>query len=185
MNNMTVTKKGNWYMFLTTPCFEFSDIENYLAPGLSYDDWCKVTGCEVQKLVFPYEWLDNYDQLQHIRPVEYKTSTLSFRVDLQLLWRNTPSLLENFTLMDWLRVFNKADIIPFIEAVDKTHKQYYPIEVDMLKDAVSIPGISMTSMLNKALKMKKPGDPDLCAPGQPCTHKCNKECIGIGCKDCK
>ena len=28
-------------------------------------------------------------------------------------------------------------------------------------------------------------DPDLYAPGQPCEHKCNEECIGIGCKDCK
>ena len=31
----------------------------------------------------------------------------------------------------------------------------------MLKDAVSIPGIFMTYVLSKALKMKKPGDPDL------------------------
>ena len=33
--------------------------------------------------------------------------------------------------------------------------------------------------------MKKPGDPDLYAPGQTCEHKCNEECIGIGCKDCE
>ena len=31
----------------------------------------------------------------------------------------------------------------------------------------------------------KPGDPGLYSPGQPCTHKCNEGCIGIGCKDCK
>ena len=55
----------------------------------------------------------------------------------------------------------------------------------MLKDAVSIPGISMTYVLNKALKMKKPGGPDLYAPGQPCDHKCKEGYIGIGCKDCK
>ena len=62
----------------------------------------------------------------------------------------------------------------------------------MLKDVVNIPGISMTFVLNKALKMKKPGDPDLYAPGQPCKHKCYEEdwrlgaaCLGIGCEDCK
>ena len=71
--------------------------------------------------------------------------------------------------LDWLRVYNEADVIPFIKAVDKTRKQYYPNEIETLKDTVSIPGISMTYMLNKALKMKKPGDPDLYAPGQPCT----------------
>ena len=43
----------------------------------------------------------------------------------------------------------------------------------------------MTYMQYKALEMKKPGDPDLYAPGQPCIHKCNEECSGIGCKDCK
>ena len=50
---------------------------------------------------------------------------------------------------------------------------------------VSILGISMTYVLNKALKMKKPEDPELYAPGQPCQHKCNEECLGIGCKDFK
>ena len=68
-------------------------------------------------------------------------------------------------MMDWLRVYNEAGIILFIEAVNKTHKQYYPDEIDILKDVVSIPGISMSYVLSKALKMKKPGD-----PGQPCNH---------------
>ena len=55
----------------------------------------------------------------------------------------------------------------------------------MLKDAVSIPGISMTYMLNKALKMKNLGDPGLYAQVQPCERKCSDTCLGIGCKDCK
>ena len=49
--------------------------------------------------------------------------------------------------------YNEADIISFIEAVDKTRRQYYPGEIDMLKDVVSIPGISMTYVLNKSRKM--------------------------------
>ena len=65
----------------------------------------------------------------------------------------------------------------------------------MLKDAVSMPGISMTCVLNKALKMKCLGDspagasqkgcPNLYAPGQPCNYKCNEGCIVRGCGDCK
>ena len=74
------------------------------------------------------------------------------------------------TIMDWLRIYNEADAIPFTEAVDKTCKQYYPDEIDMLKGVVSIPGISMTCVLNNALR-----DPNLYAPGQPCEHKCNEE----------
>ena len=77
--------------------------------------------------------------------------------------------------MDWLKVYNKADIILFIKAIDKTRKQYYPDKIDMLKDVVSIPGISMTYVLNKLLTMKQPSGAPLFTPGQPCGHKC-KEC---------
>ena len=40
----------------------------------------------------------------------------------------------------------------------------------------------MTYVLNKALKMKKPENPNLHAPGQPSFHN---NCLGVGCKDCK
>ena len=51
MNDMTVAKKDNSYMFLTTPRFKILDVKIYLAPGLSYDGWCKLShvgsvGCE-------------------------------------------------------------------------------------------------------------------------------------------
>ena len=48
----------------------------------------------------------------------------------------------------------------------------------MSKDAVSIPGISMTYVLNKALDMGA----DLYSPGQGCSHKCQNDC---NCKACK
>ena len=56
VSDVNVAKKGNSYMFLITPRFKFLDIRNYLAPGLSYDGWCKVNGCVTEKLVSPYEW---------------------------------------------------------------------------------------------------------------------------------
>ena len=40
-------------------------------------------------------------------------------------------------MMDWLKECNLADVIPFVEALEKTTEQY-PDETDMLKDAVSI-----------------------------------------------
>ena len=53
-------KKENDYMFLTTSKFKFLDVKNYIGPVLSYYAWCKSMGCIVQKLMFPYEWLDGY-----------------------------------------------------------------------------------------------------------------------------
>ena len=55
---------------------------------------------------------------------------------------------------DWLGVYNVADVVPFIEAIKKMAAQYYPDKVDVCKDAVSIPGISMTYVLNKKKKTK-------------------------------
>ena len=48
-----------------------------------------------------------------------------------------------------------ADVAPFIEAFRKMAGQYYLDNIDVCKDAVSIPGISMTYVLNKSLKKKK------------------------------
>ena len=48
-----VAKKENKYMFLTTEKFKFLDIKNFLAAGMSYDQWCKSLGCKLKKLMFP------------------------------------------------------------------------------------------------------------------------------------
>ena len=56
---------------------------------------------------------------------------------------------------DWLRVYNLADVLPFIEAFRKMARQYYPDKIDACKDSVSIPDISMTYVLSKSLKKKK------------------------------
>jgi len=72
LDTVKVAKKENSYMFLMTPRFKFLDIKNYLAPGLSYDRWCKAYGCKLEKLVFPYEWLDSYEKLDHVGPVSFE-----------------------------------------------------------------------------------------------------------------
>ena len=160
MNDMTVTKRDNLYMFLMTSRFKFLDVKNYLASGLSYNEWCKANGCAVSKLVFQYEWLDYYDKLFHVWPVEYKNFYSKLKDGSTITPEEYPEFVREFhsrgcvTMMDWLRVLTKADVIPFIGAVNKTRNQYYPDEINILKDAVSIPGISMTCMLNKALKIR-------------------------------
>ena len=34
--------------------------------------WSKAKGCSTEKLVFPYEWLGNYERLLDIRPVSHE-----------------------------------------------------------------------------------------------------------------
>ena len=191
LSDVNVAKKENSYMFLSTPNFKFLDIKNYLAPGLSYDAWCRAYGCELQKLAFPYEWFDSFEKLNHIGPVKYEEFYSSLKGGITISQEEYQNFCDEFrkrgceTMKDWLKEYNLADVKPFIEALEKTREQYYPDEIDLLKDAVSIPGISMNYVLNKALKMKKKSDQDLFAPGDPCKCKCKNDCKKVGCEKCK
>ena len=191
LSDVNVAKKENSYMFLSTPNFKFLDIKNYLAPGLSYDAWCRAYGCELQKLAFPYEWFDSFEKLNHIGPVKYEEFYSSLKGGINISQEEYQNFCDEFrkrgceTMKDWLKEYNLADVEPFIEALEKTREQYYPDEIDLLKDAVSIPGISMTYVLNKALKIKKKSTPDLFAPGEPCKCKCKNDCKKKGCEKCK
>ena len=59
------------------------------------------------------------------------------------------------TMGDWLLVYNVADVVPFIAAIRKMTEQYYPDKIDVCKDPVSIPGISMTYVLTSPWKKQK------------------------------
>ena len=191
ISNVNVAKKENSYMFLSTPKFKFLDIKSYLAPGLNYAAWCRAYGTELQKLVFPYEWLDSFEKLNHKGPVKYEDFYSSLKGGETISQEQYQNFCEEFrkrgceTMEDWLEEYNLADVKPFINALEKTREQYYPDEIDLLKDAVSIPGISMNYVLNKALKMKKKSEPDLFAPGDPCKCKCKVDCEKFPCEGCK
>ena len=183
-----VARKVNSCMFLTTPKFKLLDIKNFLAPNLSYDAWCKSLGCKLQILVFPYEWLTSYKKLSHVGPV--RRQDFYSRLPKKTISRKEYNKYrkEFFrrgceTMINWLREYNVADVEPFIEAVDKTRRQYFDDELDILKDAVSIPGISQRYVLNKGLKERP--ECELYAPGDPCKRKCEDRCTRKACKACK
>ena len=164
-------KKENDYMFLTTSRFKFLDIKNYIGPGLSYDAWCKSIGCRLQKLMFPYEWLDSYEKLSHVAPVsneDFYSNLKSSNITRDEYEQFLNLLKENdcTTMGDWLRVYDVVDIVPFLETFRKMAGQYYPDQIDVCKGAVSIPGISMTEVLNKSLEKNKKFE--LYSPGGIC-----------------
>ena len=110
-------------------------------------------------LMFPYEWLDSYKKLSHIGLASYEdfySSLKSSDIIRDVFERFLKLFKENdcTTMGDWLSVYSVADVVPFIEAFRKMAGQYYPDKIDICKDAISIPGISMTYMLNKSLKKK-------------------------------
>ena len=74
-----------------------------------------------EKARFPYEWLDDYERLSHIGPVLHKAfySMLKGNIIRDEYHKFVQNISEQGckTMMDWLKVSNKADIILFIEAV--------------------------------------------------------------------
>ena len=123
--------------------------------------------------MFPYEWLDSYEKLSHVGRVSYEDFYSSLKPTI------TRDEYEQFlklfkandctTMGDWLRIYSAADVVPFIKAFVKMAGQYYPDKIDVCKDAVGIPGTSMTYVLNKSLEKTK--GPKLYSPGDNC-HLC-------------
>ena len=59
--------------------------------------------------------------------------------------------------------------MPFAELFRKMAEQYYPDKIDVCKDAVSIPGVSITCVLHRFLGKNK--ELELYSPGGIC-HIC-------------
>ena len=116
-------------------------------------------GCRLEKLMFPYEWLDDYEKLSQVGPVSYEDFYSSFKptITRDEYERFLKLFKENdcTTIGDWLRVHNVADVILFIETFRKMAEQCYPDKIDVCKGTVSIPGISMTYVLKKSLDKTK------------------------------
>ena len=112
-----------------TPRFTFLDVKTYLTPGLSLDGWCKANGCETYKVVFPYEWLHDHDKLSHIGPIEYENFYSKLKGRSMVIQGEYTEFVQEFhsrgclTIMDQLKVYNEADVIPFAKALDKTRNK--------------------------------------------------------------
>ena len=67
------------------------------------------------------------------------------------------------TFGDWLEYYNNLDVSPFFEALVKMRDFYTGLGVDIFKDAVSLPGVSMQYILRRTLSGRSA--PELYAPG--------------------
>ena len=59
-----VIRRHNTYMCFATKKLKFLDVTQYLAPGVSYANYLKAYGCELQKGHFPYEYMDDLQKLE-------------------------------------------------------------------------------------------------------------------------
>ena len=156
-NKVRVAKNGNKTMFLLTSGFRFLGIINYLGPGTSYEKWVKAYECKTVKSWFPYEWFDRPEKLDYPGLSDYMDWYSKLKGDFVLKlseWKACKKLFREKgmkTFKDWVRYYNNLDVAPGLEALEKMRKFYTEKGIDIMKDAVSIPGVSLHYLLKGAI----------------------------------
>ena len=148
-----VIKRQNTFMCFSTPKLKFLDVTQYLAPGVSYDKYLKAYGCELHKGHFPYEYMDNLRKLDDcaLPPQAAFFSRLKNEgisnddyARCQAVWRDNG--ME--TLREYLIWYNNRDVTPFLDAIAKQAGFYKHQNIDMFKDGISVPGLSLLHLFN-------------------------------------
>ena len=152
-NNAAVIKRQNTFMCFSTTNLKFLDVTQYLAPGVSYDKYLKAYGCELQKGHFPYEYMDGIGKLadRALPPQAAFFSRLKNEgisnddyARCQAVWRNN----QMTTMRDYLVWYNNRDVTPFLDAIAKQFAFYRDRDIDMFKDGISVPGLSLLHLFN-------------------------------------
>ena len=147
-NNAAVIKRQNTYMCLYTDELKFVDICNYLAPGVSYAKYLTAYGCELGEGHFPYEYMDDLQKLDErsLPPQSAFNSRLKNEgisdtdyAACQAVWRDNG--ME--TLREYLIWYNNRDVTPFLDAIAKQAGFYRDRNIDMFKDGISVPGLTL------------------------------------------
>ena len=148
-----VIKRQNTFMCFSTTNLKFLDVTQYLAPGVSYDKYLKAYGCMQQKGHFPYEYMDNLRKLDDcVLPPQatfysrLKNEGISDEdyARCQAVWYDN----KMETLRDYLIFYNNLDVTPFLEAISKQFTFYRDRGIDMFKDGISVPGLSLLHLFN-------------------------------------
>ena len=147
-----VVKRTNKMSCIQSRRFKFLDISNFIAPGFSYAKYLKAFKCSQQKGFYPYEYMDDLEKLkQPFLPAKecfYSSlrdehiSDADYEICLNI-WKQE----KMKTLKDFLVWYNNLDVVPFVEAVEKQKEVYRTMGIDMLKDAISLPGLAVKWML--------------------------------------
>ncbi|KAK3741920.1 hypothetical protein QZH41_001681 [Actinostola sp. cb2023] len=146
-------KKNNNTMCLKTEHLKFLDITNYLAPGFSYDQFIKAYEVHQTKGFLPYEWIDSLEKLncQELPPhatffsyLKNKNITEEEYQYCQRVWKENG--METFR--EFLVWYNNLDVAPFVEAVEKMMVFWQERKIDMFKDGVSVPGLTLKYLFN-------------------------------------
>ena len=148
-----IIKRQNTFMCFSTNKLRVSDIINLLAPGFSCDKYLKAYGCTMQKGHFPYEYIDDLRKLDE--PSLPRQAALYIRLKNEGITDAECTLCQEAwcdnrmkTMRDFLVWYNNRDVVPFLEAIDKQFAFYRQQNIDMFKDGISVPGLTLLYLFN-------------------------------------
>ncbi|KAJ8017821.1 Krueppel-related zinc finger protein 1 [Holothuria leucospilota] len=149
-----IVKRCNNYMSVKSKHLLFLDVVNFIAPGFSYDAFLKAYECSQSKGFFPYEWI-NFENLADtsLPPHEAFYSDLkksNITTDEYAYCQNVWEQENMQTMKDFLTWYNNRDVVPFLEALEKMAQFYRERYIDVFKDGISVPGLTMKYLFQKA-----------------------------------
>ena len=148
----------------------FLEICSYISPGTGQEKWVKTYGAKLSKLWFPYEWFETAEKLDFPELPPHKEWFSDLKNEMALseeAYRASQRVWQEKgmrTFKELLRFCNNLDFEPFLEALNSIRHSYTGLEIDILKEAVPLPGVSMKYLLRGTLN--KRDSPELCAPGE-------------------
>lgn len=128
--------------------FRFLNLLNFVAAGFDYVKYLKAFECELTKRFLPYEWMESSEKLGCISLSLLESFCSSLRDEdisvenydyCQKVW--TDGNMKTFK--DFLVWYNKTDVVPFLEALDKQVSVYADRGIDMLGSRISLSGLSV------------------------------------------
>ena len=179
-NKVRVAKNGSKIMFLLTDRLRFLDIINYLGPGVSYEKWVEAYDCKATKSWLPYEWFDSAEKLDYPGLPDYLHWYSKLKNEYVLTRKEWEECKQTFrekgmkTFKDWLKYYNNLDVAPGLEALQKMRNFYTGKGIDIMKDAVSIPGVSLHYLLKGAIERKA----ELYAPSKEAYEMLKEAVVG-------
>ena len=108
----------------------------------------------MQKGHFPYKYMDGIGKLEDraLPPKEAFYSRLKNEdiavynyARCQTVWRDN----RMKSMRDFLVWYNNRDVVPFLEAIDKQFAFYKQQNIDIFKDGVSVPGLTLLYLFNE------------------------------------
>lgn len=153
-NDVQVIKRGNQYLSIATEHMLFLDIFNYLAPGYNYDSYLRAFTENHTKGYFPYEWMTTVRKLKNttlpLRESFYSSLTKSLISESAYaqcveVWKKN----KMKTFKDFLIYYNNSDVKPFILALNNHAKFFKQRNIDMFKDGITLPGLTLRFLFQK------------------------------------